>query len=138
MPFAVKLSFGQKSEFVSNGSVGLEADCRENISGDQDELRMLAVSHVDGSFMQGDTPHSGPGVNSNYLTPATPEDNRTMGGIVSAGPTPNEPAADDDIDTGFVAGPNGEYIGVDETTMYALRVGGSDCLMVGIATVITP
>jgi hypothetical protein len=137
VPFYVRLSFGQKVEFVSKGPVGLEADCRQNITAQgQDELRLLGVTRQDGAFMQGDTPHSGPGVNSDTLDRDTPEDNRTMGGLVSAGPTPNSPAADDDIDTGFVTGPNGEYIGIDETTMYALRVGGSDCLLVGLATVL--
>jgi hypothetical protein len=135
VPFKVRLSFGQKVEFISNGPIGLEADCRENISGDQDELRLLGVTSQDGAFMQGDTPHSGPGANSDTLDTDTPEDNRTMGGIVSLGPNPNATAVDDDIDTGFVAGPNGEYIGIDETTMYALRLGGGDCLLVGLAVV---
>jgi hypothetical protein len=140
-PFRVRLSFGQKVEFLTNGPVGLEADCRANITGSgQDELRLLAVSRVDNAFMQGDTPHGGPGAQSSdpYLGPDTPEDERTMGGLVSLSSAPDEQAAEDDIDTGFVAGPNGEYIGIDETTMYALRVGGSDCLLVGIATVLEP
>lgn len=133
-PFRVALSFGEKVEFVSNGPVGLEANCRQNITPQgQDELTLLAVTREDGSFMQGDTPHSGPGVGSNFLDTDTPEDNRTMGGIVTTQAGEGQPAADDDIDTGFVAGPNGEYIGVDETTMYAIHVGGSDCLLVGFA-----
>jgi hypothetical protein len=138
VPFRVRLSFGQKVEFISNGPVGLEADCRQNITGSgQDELRLLAVTREDGAFMQGDTPHGGPGVQTSdpFLDRDTIEDERTMGGLVSISSAPDQKAADDDIDTGFVAGPNGQYIGVDETTMYALRVGGSDCLLAGLAVV---
>ncbi len=135
VPFRVALSFGQKVEFISAGPVGLEADCRANISGNQDELRLLARSTTTGAFMQGDTPHGGPGVGSDFLTPGTPEDNRTIGGIVSTAGGADQPAAEDDVDGGFVAGPNGEYIGIDGHTMYALDVGGSDCLLVGVAIV---
>jgi hypothetical protein len=135
-PFRVTLQFGEKKEFLTNGPIGLEADCRANISGNQDELRILAVTRENGAFMQGDTPHSGPGVSSDTLDITTPEDNRTMGGIVSTPAGDGQPAADDDIDTGFVAGPNGQYIGIDETTMYALKVGGSDCLLVGLGVIV--
>ncbi len=137
VPLNVELSFGQKVEIVRNGPVALEADCRANITtAGQDELRLLAQTTEDGSFMQGDTPHSGPGVGSDFLNTDTPEDNRTMGGVVTTAAGEGQPAVEDDIDTGFVAGPNGDYIGIDETTMYGLNIGGGDCLLVGYAVLV--
>lgn len=128
--FRRTLSFGQEAVIAQHGMVSVVAQCRENISGNQDELRLLGASTGD-AFMQGDTPHSGPGVGSNYLTPATPDDNRVLGGIVSTPAGDGLPAADDDIDTGFVMGTDAKAIHIDETTVYALNVAGANCYTSG-------
>lgn len=131
--FRVPLAFGEIKTIVSNGPVSLQAECRANVSGVQDEIRILGATTQSGSFMQGDTPNSGPGLGGTFLEPGTEADKRVMSNMVSTVAGDGQPAADDDIDTGFVAGPAAEYIGMDETTMLAINVAGSNCLVVGHA-----
>jgi hypothetical protein len=138
--FRQRLSFGEKVEFISNGPVGLEAQCRENVAASgNDQLRLLGVSRSEGSFQEGNDDHAGPGLGSDFLTPATPEDQREFAVLTTANAAPDEPAAANNIDNGFVVGPNGEWIGLDmEQVMLGVRVGGSDCLVIGVAVVRGP
>jgi hypothetical protein len=139
-PFRVRLAFGQKVEFVSNGPVGIEAQCRENVAASgNDQLRLLGVSRAEGSFQEGNDDHAGPGLGSDFLTPATTEDNREFAVLTTINANPDAPAAANNIDNGFVAGPNGEWIGLDmEQVMLGVRVGDSDCLVVGVAAISNP
>jgi hypothetical protein len=139
-PFRVRLAFGQKVEFLSNGPVGIEAQCRENVNASgADQVRLLGVSRAEGSFQEGNDDHAGPGLGSDFLTPATPEDQREFAVLTTINANPDAPAAANNIDNGFVSGPNGEYIGLDmEQVMLGVRVGDSQCLVIGTATFSNP
>jgi hypothetical protein len=139
-PFRVRLAFGEKVEFVSNGPVGIEAQCRENVApAGNDQLRLLGVTRTEGSLMEGNDDHAGPGLGSDFLTPATLEDQREFAVLTTVNANPDAPAAANNIDNGFVSGPNGEWIGLDmEQVMLGVRIGDSHCLVVGVAALSNP
>lgn len=83
VPFHVRIPFSNVRTIVESGPISLVAECHENISGEQDELRLVAATTVDGAFMQGDFQRGGPGVGQPDLTPGLPSSQRIMGGLVT-------------------------------------------------------
>lgn len=132
--FRASAAFGEIVEVYRNGAISIELECRDDVSGANDQVRLLAATSQDGAFLDGDSNHTGPGNGSDYLNTTTVKDARQIAdGLTSV---PGQPALEFDIDTAFVSGPNGEYIGIDETLAFGLNVYGADCYVAGVLTAI--
>jgi len=142
-PFNLRLSFGQDVEIASNGSVSLRARCVKDgeLDGNsnQDGIAIYAKTTAAQSFLsgynldyEGDTDGDGPEAYE-YLEPTTPAGYAELSALdIATGGT--EQVVTTVIDHGWVAGPDGKYVGVDgESSLLALRAFGVDCAAIGVA-----
>lgn len=144
--FNVRMAFGDDVELVSNGEISLRARCVLNgtVNGDPnlDGVQVYARTTAAGSFLDGVDDYrgdlNGNGLaDSESLDPADAIDDSTFELSVVDGAAPSEQSVESAIDEGFVVAPDGTYIGVStEEMVLALRALGSDCAVIGTATLL--
>ena len=125
------LAFGEQRLLAQNGPVSLTADCNADNGAGQNRIRILAATTQDGAFMDGSDDHNGPGgATPTFLNVGTPADDREL--LKNSTDIVGLADVDNDIDDGFVAGPEGSYIGLDgETVALGLNAFGANCSVKG-------
>ncbi len=141
-----KLAFGETRTVASVGAISAEVACLEAyVPPPPDPLPagytppaaikrvvMLAKTTQPKAFMDGDSNKTGPGNGSGYLEPDTPFEQRQVADAMLSSGTDTEPGLEFDIDTAFIAGPKGEYLGIPETMAFGMNVFGADCYVAGV------
>ncbi|MBI5311200.1 MAG: hypothetical protein HZB14_09305 [Actinobacteria bacterium] len=143
--FSARIPFGGDVELVSNGPVSVRAICvlNNDVNGTNpaDGVMIYARTTAPLSFLSGNDDRRGDADGSGLadnetLDPTDLINDSVMFDTVATGGAPDEQIVENDIDDGWVLGSDGSYIGVDgETTVLGLRTLGSDCVVMGNATV---
>jgi len=125
------LAFGEQRLLAQNGPVSLTADCNADNGAGQNRIRILAATTQDGAFMDGSDDHNGPGgATPTFLNVGTPADDREL--LKNSTDIVGLADVDNDIDDGFVAGPDGSYLGMEgESTALGLNAFGANCSVKG-------
>ncbi len=127
-PFFVRLAFGQSQTLASNGAVSFVAECLHGAG--TDIVRIVGKSSVNGAVLSGDDDLEGSSFPTDFLNPNTPpeeselaEENETTGLTRVA----------NDIDEGFVLGPEGKMLAANtEGVALGLNYGNVGCLVGGV------
>jgi hypothetical protein len=125
----VKMNGGESLTLVQYGDVSITAQCVKNESGG-DHIRLFGATTVDGAVMAGNDDLGGGSSPNDYLNVNTEADDRDFANMGNAtGVT----YVGNDIDAGFVLGPDGKMI-TSNTEGVALGVNylGADCVVAGV------
>ncbi len=132
-----KLTNGQSQTLATNGAVSIVATCEIGVDVDPtatttigDRVRLLAATTQDGAVMDGSTDHNGGALTTDYLNAATPPDERVL--LFNTTDPSGTTNVDNDIDDGFVLGPDGHGLAVNgEGWALGLNFLGSACVVGG-------
>jgi hypothetical protein len=121
------MSWGQSATLLTNGSVSVVAQCRQDNGSGQNSVRLLASTTASGSFTNDrNGPAGNPPTNNVYLEPNTPEDDREIAGVRTT--VAGQPLMDSSIDAGFVAAPDGSMIRLNaDSLVFGLNVLNVNC-----------
>ena len=131
-PFFIKLSFGQSQVIDQHGTVSLTAVCDQ--TGGDDRIRIIAATTQDGAILKSGGADNllgpGSGAPGAFLNVGTPEDDREF---VNVSDTSGETTAFFRLDGGYVVGPDGKMISLEEEgLLLAINYLGSNCVLAGI------
>lgn len=125
---AVRLNTGQQQVIASIGAVSLLASCEQG--GGQDKIIVYAATSQPGAILIGDDELGGPGGSGGvFLEPTTEPSKREF---ISNADTTGEISVSNDIDEGFVLGPDGSMITLNGEGVALGLNYGSSCLVAGI------
>lgn len=131
--FFIRLNPGGSQVIATNGSVSLIAACEQ--TGGNDFVKIYGATNSPGAILSGDDTLSGPGGSGEFLEPTTEAAKREL---VSRSDVSGEINVDNDIDDGFVLGPDGRMLAVNsEGIALGLNYGGSVCLAAGMVNAVS-
>jgi hypothetical protein len=125
-PFFVRLGFGQSQVLASNGAVSLVAEC---LAGAEDEVRITARTTVNGAILAGVDNLEGSSAAEFLNTDTVATDAELIEETATTGAT----RVANDIDDGFVLGPEGKMLTANtEGVALGLNYGQPGCLAAGV------
>jgi hypothetical protein len=126
-PFFIRLGFGGSQLIATNGSVSLTANCVQEAG--EDVARILMATSQNGAVADASNDYDGEEP-ANFLNIGTPESERVfVQNSVGSGLTDVE----NDIDEGFVLGPDGKMLTANgEGIALGLNYGGAGCVIAGV------
>jgi hypothetical protein len=126
-PFSIRLGFGQSQPIVSDGSVSLTAECVQE--GANDVARIVMATAQDGAVADARDDFFGEEPDD-FLDTGIPEAEREFArNAVTTGKT----RVANDIDEGFVLGPDGKMLTANgEGIALGLNYGAVGCLFAGV------
>jgi hypothetical protein len=131
--FFARLNVGQVQVIATNGAVSLVAACEQG--GGNDVIRIYGQTTAPGSILAGDDTLSGPGGSTEFLEPSTEPSKREF---ISLTDKTGDINVENDIDDGFILGPEGKMISVNsEGVALGLNYGGTTCLAAGVVNLIS-
>jgi hypothetical protein len=127
-PFFVRLGFGGSQTLAANGAVSFVATCTRE--GGTDFAKILEQTSVNGAVAAGDDDWEGGPTSADFLNPTTPANEREL---VENSETSGQINVDNDIDDGFIIGPEGKGLTTNtEGIALGLNYGAAGCLFAGV------
>jgi len=130
-PFFIRLGFGGSQLIATNGSVSLTANCTQEAG--EDVARILMATSQNGAVADASNDYDGEEP-AKFLNTTTPEAERVfVENSVGSGFTDVE----NDIDQGFVLGPDGKMLTANgEGIALGLNYGGAGCVIAGVVNAV--
>ena len=129
--FFIRLGFGGSQTIATNGAVSLVMTCSQE--GGEDFVRILEQTSVSGAVAAGSDDYEGTSP-TDFLEPGTPPQEREL---VEENETSGKTRVDNDIDDGFVLGPEGKMITANtEGIALGLNYGSPGCLTAGVVNLV--
>jgi hypothetical protein len=125
----LKMNGGETTTVIQNGDVSITAECVKNDDGG-DYIDLYGATTADGAVMAGNDDLGGGATPNQYLNVNTlPEDRE----FAAMGNATGVTYVGNDIDAGFVLGPDGKMITSNtEGVALGLNYLGADCVVAGI------
>jgi hypothetical protein len=129
--FSIRLGFGQAQTIATNGTVSFAAECLQEAGADV--VRIVAATTANGAVMAGEDDLEGREP-TDFLNPDTLAEERRL--AAETEPSGNTQVTND-IDDGFVLGPEGKGITANtEGIVLGLNYGQPGCLVAGVVNAI--
>jgi hypothetical protein len=126
--FSIRLGFGQAQTIATNGAVSFAAECLQEGTTFQ-IVRIVAATTADEAVMAGDDNFEATEP-IDFLNTDTPAEDRQL---AAKGATSGKTVVTNDIDKGFVLGPEGKGLTANtEGIVLGLNYGQPGCLVAGV------